>query len=221
MAEAALRTLCDARRLGDLPELGLDLRVMKYHTGIHPAAAVPGAGDCQYWIDTMVPDGVGGLLIKFVHSYKLNWEKEYRSFPYVHRLCDGKWDSPEDGLALFEKAKAEASPEVRLLCSLSAGQGGGREVGIDVGSTRLGQVFNYDTEEGAEAPPEFLLHHQGKVTDDDLQAEERVFLLGQLYERWQQAGLTTGDVFAKVDIYELIGDLIRHRQGHEGKQEDS
>ena len=79
MGDSILRDLCNACHMGALPDLGLDFTVMQYHNKLHPARAIPGAGDQQYWIENMVPDGKGAFLIKFNHSYKLSWESEHQS----------------------------------------------------------------------------------------------------------------------------------------------
>lgn len=211
MADADLRALCNLHHLREIPA-GLDLALLRYHNKLHPPQAVLGEYDRQFWIERMVPDGSGGLLLVYVESTRLSWETEYRSTHYVYCLRADSLETVEEGLTLVEEAERRVPSEVRLLCTLSAGHGGGSKVPLDIASTRLGNVMHFDTPEGELPPAEFLLCHRDMVPDDVVSVTERELLAERMWQRALEAMQATGDMTPSIDIYALVGDLMGYRK---------
>lgn len=205
--QVGLQYLCEAHNLGDIPD-GLDSMLMRHHSTVHPLHLAH--GDVEYYIDDMVPDCEGGLLIAFVCAVKTPREPLFNSTRFVYRFNGDRLTQCADGV--FEEAEARVASEVRLICTLSAGAGGGRHVPLDVASTRLGNAMHFDTEEGEEPPEEFLLRHLNKVSVDVVSLQEREVLLGLLFGRFEEAVAASGMFTAPVDIYAVVGDLMDIRR---------
>jgi len=216
LTRVTVRSLCDAYRIAELP-VGLDYAVLKKHNQVHPPGGGKhrGASNVEYWLENMCPDGEGGLLLVHVESVKYPWEPNLQTTRFVYRLRDGEMNPVEDGLSMFQTAEANTPAELRLLCTLSAGQGGGSEVAPDIACTRLGTIMHMDTEDGDDPPPEFMLQHFDKVPLEVVPVEERQLVAETVILRFQEAFLASGGSFtAKVDIYSLVEDLLEYRQAN-------
>lgn len=198
------------------------MKLMQHHNKLHPPKSVAGELEHWYWIERIMPDGEGCLLLLYFHYIKLSSDPFYKQTSFVYRLGTDKMERIEELTgslaALFSEADAKVPSELQLLCLLSAGQGGGSKVSVEIASTRLGQVFHLDTEEDESPPDEFLLFHYDKVPDRALSDGEREFLVGRIFKRYEEAFLSQGDPRAMIDIYGLVEDLVSYRQRDAGLQ---
>eukprot|EP00931_Biecheleriopsis_adriatica_P005135 TRINITY_DN106684_c0_g1_i1.p1 TRINITY_DN106684_c0_g1~~TRINITY_DN106684_c0_g1_i1.p1 ORF type:complete len:225 (-),score=40.72 TRINITY_DN106684_c0_g1_i1:272-946(-) len=214
--EEQLRSKCETCRLGSIPE-GLDLMVTQHHNQLHPPGNPgPGVTDIEYCLDNIVPDGEDGLLILWAEHSKLGWQNHYTSQLFVYLLREGKLSSPsenrDEAIALFRAAEAKTPSEVRLVCTLAAGAGGGDTVNLDVAATRCGGKMNFDTALGDEPPAAWLIRHHNKVDSAVLTDSERAWLIKELTSLVE-------DLVMQIEIYPMVAVLMEHQREAEAKSD--
>lgn len=200
-----LEALCEACKLGEIPE-ALDSMVLRLHNKLHPPGN-PGTGvaDIQYNLENIVPDKQGGFLILWAEYRKLGWQKDYTSELFVYHLEDGKMNIAEEGVPFFQAAENETPKEVRLLCTLVAGGGGGRTVALDAAATRLGTKIHFETELGEEPPPTWLVQHYNKVSSEVVDEEEREMFRKEFHSLIDQ-------LVMQLNAHDIVASWIEYRR---------